>query len=408
MIEVNAKKRTTPSRARIRVVQVAVIMSLVVVGYFGVHSYLQAPASAGVRIVEATQGPVVVTAEGRATLVPKLRQQLVAKAGGRVLDVLVTSGQTVSAGEVLVVVESPETNEAYDEALSKKATVEFDHRALILRLTQEIQQAELDELKARNQAYLARKQFEAEQALSERGIVGRLGVEKSRIEAEQRDAEATFAKSRLELLRKSRDSQVVDSERLLTSAERSVMLAKRQVDALTFKAPTDGRIADLEASIGQVVNAGAHIVDVIGSELIAEIRVPEGSIVGVAAGQNVTLGRSSIKVAGKVSGVAAQATDGFVVVRASIENHDSSLRPSMVLDASIQIARVEQAILIERPRDAEPGKLGFVYRVDADGVARRQAVRFGMNSGGNIVVDSGLQKGDRVAMINDTAEEIRL
>ena len=56
-----------------------------------------------------------------------------------------------------------------------------------------------------------------------------------------------------------RESQLAQLEKTLARLSENVTAAKASLDALTIRAPTDGRLTALEAEVGQSKSAGAEL-----------------------------------------------------------------------------------------------------------------------------------------------------
>jgi multidrug efflux system membrane fusion protein len=89
---------------------------------------------------------------------------------------------------------------------------------------------------------------------------------------------------------------------------------------------------------------------------------------------------------------------GTISLKATFDNRDDALWPGMSVNTRMRIGMLPQAIVV--PDEAvQHGPDGlFAYVVAEDGKAHRQAIEAGPSDGGNTVVTSGLNPGQRVVV----------
>jgi HlyD family secretion protein len=96
--------------------------------------------------------------------------------------------------------------------------------------------------------------------------------------------------------------------------------------------------------------------------------------------------------------------DGTIEVEVRFKDGvPASARPELNVDAKIVVARVPNALYIERPTNAQPNTVANLFQLQPDADrARRQEVRFGEESGRYIQLTSGARVNDRF-IISDTS-----
>ena len=136
----------------------------------------------------------------------------------------------------------------------------------------------------------------------------------------------------------------------------------------------------------------------------ATIRVAETQIRDVRKGHPVTLDtRSGQPLAGEVLSVGSTAQDGVIAVQVALKPPAAPAVGTQI-DATIDIERLPDVVMVGRPVLARAQSEGAVYKVDADGQhATRVRVRFGRSSVNTIEVVEGLQPGDRVIVSDMSA-----
>ncbi|MEG3080939.1 efflux RND transporter periplasmic adaptor subunit [Halomonas sp. 5021] len=87
---------------------------------------------------------------------------------------------------------------------------------------------------------------------------------------------------------------------------------------------------------------------------------------------------------------------GTLQFRALLANPDGRIRPGEFARVEVPIARLEQALLVERKAILTDQDRRYVYVVDGDNRAERRQVATGRQMGEQMVITEGLSPGDRV------------
>jgi membrane fusion protein, multidrug efflux system len=92
------------------------------------------------------------------------------------------------------------------------------------------------------------------------------------------------------------------------------------------------------------------------------------------------------------------ATSGTVKLRAEFANDDERLYPNQFVNAELHLATLKEATLAPAPA-VQPGAKGpFVYVIGADDTVAARPVRLGPTDGDRVVIESGLEAGERVVI----------
>lgn len=304
--------------------------------------------------------------------------QLRSEVTGRVAEVLVEEGQRVARGDLLMRLD-PEAFEADLESAAagvRAAEIEIDSR-----------RAQLRDVERR----LARQQ-----ALLDRGLVGREAVDQLLSEQEIAQIAVRAAEQALRQQQARRD------------------LAQDRLERSLFRAPIDGLVVSVDIKPGETVIAGT--VNIVGSDLmvladpsvlLAELRVDEADIAQVAVGQPVEVyaaAHPQTALAGTVLHIGSSArqlgaTQGLAFrVKVQMEDNALDLHPGMSCRAEIRTAQGEPSLSmpVAAVRRDEAG--AYVWRVTADERAERAPVELGLANDLAQAVLSGLAAGDRVVV----------
>ncbi|MCB1626593.1 MAG: efflux RND transporter periplasmic adaptor subunit [Xanthomonadales bacterium] len=338
----------------------------------------RADHSVAVDVATVEQGVLADTVLASGALVYAEQIQLRSELTGRVAEVLVSEGQRVQRGDLLMRLEP----EAFEADLS--ATQARVRAAQLEIRSRQAARADLD------------RQLDRQRQLRERGLVGLDGFEQ--LQSQQQIA-ALAVESAREQLRQA-------------EAERD--RAADRLQRTRFIAPIDGLLVAVDVKPGETVIAGT--VNIVGSdlmvladpaELLAELRVDEADIGQVRLEQGVEVFAAAYPTSplrGRVTQIATSARPLGAAqslafeVRVSLQPGELRLFPGMSCRAEIEIAQGEAGlhVPIAAVRRDEAGS--HVLRLDATDHTERVAIEAGLANDVAQSVRGELAPGDRVVV----------
>lgn len=353
------------------------------------------------RLTVATVGvaPLVrdVNAEGR--VVAGASFTVVAPAAGTVLW-QVQAGDTVTAGQVLGRVSSPELEARVAQERSAAASAMADWRraqaeaasqrgvaqAAVATAQLELQAATLLEKRQRT-AFDAG----ASSALQWEGARDQLS--RARIQLEQ--AESALA-LKLDALRFEVDARRAAFERASSQAEE---LARQQT-SLLLKAQQGGAIGQRLVGDGAAVSRDTALLTLVDlRQLDVMLQVPESLVRELVIGQagEVTVAGRAVPV--KLVSISPEVVNGEVAARLRFAREQpAELRQNQRLSARVLLERREAVLGVQRGPFVEQYGGRQAWVLGDDGVAVKRAVELGARSIDRIEVKSGLQAGERVVV----------
>ena len=188
--------------------------------------------------------------------------------------------------------------------------------------------------------------------------------------------------------------------------------AKLQLEYSRITAPVTGRVGLRKVDAGNMVKA----TDTSGLCVITQVApisvlftLPEDQLPSVLgrfrAGEKLSVAAYDRTMArklatGTLGNVDNQidATTGTVKLRAVFDNADEALFPNQFVNAELLLEERKNVILIPAAAVQHGPKGARVYVVDAEGVAKGQAVTTGLTVGENVVIVSGLEPGATVVV----------
>lgn len=333
-----------------------------------------------------------------ATLIPENTVFLDTVEGGRVMQLHVEDGATVTAGAALVTLKNTDLElqvigrEAqYTQQLSNLAQSQIAFDQSQLRYDRELMDAQL-------QIDLTRASLERRLPIEQTGVSQ---SEIDRLQAELSHQEATFT-----LIENAKQRDTRNANRNLSQLkqsvgrmEDSVDIMRDSLDQLTLRAPIDGRVSALTLQPGQVLAPGTRIgqVDKAGSFKVRAY-VNEFYLSRLATGQVAT-----VSVAGKSYDLSVSkiyptiANRQFEVDLLFAGELPQNLRRGQNVRVRILMGDAEQALTIPTgPYEAQTGGQ-WVFVLSSDGKsATRREIEVGRKGPDQIEVLSGLTSDEKI------------
>ena len=185
-----------------------------------------------------------------------------------------------------------------------------------------------------------------------------------------------------------------------------IALKNAQSDASKTKiyAPVNGVISSVSAQIGNPVS-GALFTVIDDSVVELPVQVDETEIGKVKVGQPADVTLDALpngNFKGEVSRISPKATVvsniAVFYVRVRLENLDRVLRPGMSAEAEIISQQIDNAITVSKRAVETVRNRAYVQVLGKDGITQRTRVRTGPDDGTNIVITSGLERGQTVVL----------
>lgn len=327
---------------------------------------------------------------------------------------LAEDGSRVAAGDVVV---------RFDPTDMEKSLVdaEDDRRTAEIKLSRERTSRQSQLAQLGHDAELARRELASSREFQkvDESIFSRHEIIESEIDEE-------LAERRMEHAEKARDgsARLSDAELELIAIERrqadaAIDRAEQGLRALEMTAPYDGLLL-LARNRGETVRVGdtafpgmrlAEIPDL--AEMKAEVFVLEADAGGLAVGQQAEVvveaypdRRFAAEVA-RVDSLAKPRLRGspvqyFAVTLELAETVPAVMKPGARVRAWIDLGELDAALAV--PRQAVISRDGgnVVYRRRAGGGFEPVAVELGPTAAGRVVVTSGLEPGDVIALVDPT------
>ncbi len=317
---------------------------------------------------------------------------------GTVVQVPVSEGQSVKAGELLVALDAAELS-----ATGRQADATVGQARARLRQLQEVQAPVAAQTLRQAQAGLesARTALARSQTLFGKGFISQAALDEAREAIEVADAQMQTTRKQLEgtgANGSARALAIAD----VAGAQATAQAAWARTAYTSIHAPLDGTLIARNVEVGDVVQPGKLLMTLSPrgrTQLV--VQIDEKNLALLALGQPA-LASADAYANQRFAAVLAfinpgvNPTTGAVEVKLDVGLPPATLKQDMTVSVDIEVARRPQVLIVSTAavRDAD-GAAPWVLRVEGRHASRR-AVRLGLRSGGLAEVTEGLSERDVV------------
>jgi HlyD family secretion protein len=353
------------------------------------------------RIVPVTKGQFVRDVAAQGTVIAAVNPTLFAVAPGTV-SYVVRAGDTVTKGQVLATLESPELNNEYQREHatldSLNAALERQEIEIRRQLLTSKQQADLAQVAiTAAERELKRAQWAWDQrAMSERDY--------QRSIDDVATAKLNFEHAR-DTAGLERDSVVLDLKTRKLERDRQALVVenlKRRVDELNVRSPVNGMVANLGQPEKARIAESAPIITVVDlGAFELEFQVSETYARDIKSGMAAEITLEGRVQPGTVTAISPEVRQSLVTGRVRFKEQPPGLRQNERASVRIVLDERKQVLKFERGPQIDEGT-NHVYVVRGDR-AVRTPVQLGAASVSEIEVLHGLTENDRV-IVSDTRD----
>jgi RND family efflux transporter MFP subunit len=349
--------------------------------------------------------------------------------GLQIQSILKKDGDRVEAGEVIAVLDSSVLQDQLNEARSQLSSAQAQLSSAQAQLGSAQAQVESARSGVRQKQALLSQQkavlAEAESNLQRYQNLRKQGVV-SQQDLESRSTSALSARESVSVARSnisSAESDVVKAQAGVNQAQAGVSQAQAGIQSavtriqqletkiaqtnvraaasgiLTEKNPSNTKEV-VVAKVGELTGTNPLFYIERDGSLELQVTVPENILAQVRVGSPVKVtsdADSRIQVQGRVREINPVVNQQTRQATVKIDLPESGLfKPGQALKANITIQKTQALTVSDKAIAIQPDGRKTVYVVDRDAVAHEKTVETGDISQGRVVIQSGLQQGDRV------------
>ncbi|HSD70016.1 MAG TPA: efflux RND transporter periplasmic adaptor subunit [Woeseiaceae bacterium] len=349
------------------------------------------------RLATVSRGDLVrdVSVQGR--VVASVSPTLYASAPGAI-TLLVEAGASVSAGQVLATIDSPELNNEFQQAqaLLDQQAIELERQRI------ESRQLALDKRKAADLAEVAltaarREKRRADDA-NERNVISVIDFEKAQDELRNAELAHGHAVADADLFDERLTFELRASELSLQRQGLRVEELRRQVDNLSITSPVNGIVGDLLVAQKSAVSRDTPVMSVVDlTQFEIDAQIPESYADDLAIGMPAEIMIGASRYAGTLTAVSPEVIQNQVSSRIRFSGEmPPNLRQNQRLTTRVLLEERPDVLMLPRGQFLETGGGRIAYVLDGDGLALRRSIQVGARSLAAVEIERGLAEGDTV------------
>lgn len=309
----------------------------------------------------------------------------------------VESGDSVTAGQILASIDSPEIQNQLLQEQSRLSSlkVELDRQRIMTR------QQQLENQKSEDSASITLQAAEREMSRAEtafrQGALTEVDYEKA-----QDDLQTAELLHKHSLLDKDLDNERLEFElqtRQLSVDQQELLVAdlERQVEELEILSPVNGIVGNLTVDQKTNVAKNQSILSVVDlSAFEVEVQISESYADDLAIGMLSEIRASGETYDAILIAVSPEIIDNQVTGRVRFRGDvPAGLRQNQRLQTRILLEEKFDVLKVQRGQFFDSGNGRVAYRID-DGIAYRSPILTGATSLNSIEILEGLQEGDTI------------
>lgn len=317
----------------------------------------------------------------------------------------VDAGDSVTKGQVLASIESPElTNELKQEESSLQSLeMELD-RQRIQSKKQMLQNQKAVDLAKVSLTAADREKRRADKAYATQSI-SQIDYEKAQDELENARLVYQHATQDAQLNSESLAFEVQSRQLQVDRQDLLVAELSRKVDELILRSPVDGIVGNLAVEQKNQVSKNQAILSVVDlSEFELEVDIPESYADDLVIGMDAEVQLNGEAHLAKLVTISPEIENNQVTGRVRFANHDNNgnelssplgLRQNQRLTTRILMENKADVLMVQRGQFLESGN-GRIAYVVRDGMAQRTKIDTGARSLSSVEVIAGLSAGDTI------------
>ena len=351
-----------------------------------------------VKVAEVSEAPFMEFVEAEGIVHPITTIQLNAHESGYVDRIVREEGAMLRQGDTILILRNPELLRTIEQEREQWQKSQRNLREQEIQMEQKSIDLKLQALEQRYQmGNLERKLKQTREEYS-------MGV-KSRAELDIAEADYRHESQKLTL-----QMQNLHHDSVTTLLRREMIVADRNTAALKWQntlqrtndlivcAPTDGQLGNLNLTLGQQVGSGSKIGEIkVMSEYKIRTSLSEYYVERISVGLPATITQKKDTFDLQISRVVPEVRDRkFDTDLTFTSTTPDNIRLGKSYRVRVELGQPEPAVIIPRGDFYQKTGGKWIYRLDADGIARRVEIKIGRQNPEQYEVLEGLQPGDRI------------
>lgn len=386
-------------------IPIAIIIAVILVSYFGLRSFLKKSGKINdFHIVRVEKGNVKETLTATGIIVPASERTINAPVVTEIKDVLLTSGDKVKKGDLILLLDQEYTSLEYErleDQLSlrknniEKLKLEFDKNLRDLDYQDQIKALQLSELQA--QVIDQERLLKIGGATEEELEAAKLNLDIAKIEKKLLENDLQF----------KRQVNTNDKNNLQLEYDieyKNLKVLKRKLSETNVRATGDGVITWVNKNIGKTVAQGEALVRIANLDHFeVEASTSDRNSKQLAIGLPVELRINKEKIYGTISRILPEIKNNTVKFYVELDKVDhQSLRPNLRTELYIITNEREDVLRAKRGGALKGTQSQYVFKVENQNAIKTRITK-GLISSDYFEIKEGLNVGDQI-IISETKE----
>jgi HlyD family secretion protein len=357
-----------------------------------------------IRTAVVNRGDLVRDLNVQGRVVAAVSPTLYSPATGTVtLEVL--PGDTVTVGQVLATIDSPEVRSEFlqEQSTLDSLSAELEREKIQARKAQVTSQQTIDLAKVKLTA--AEREMRRADKSIETNAISEIDYERARDELARARVEYNHAVQDSQLESESLEFETETRQLAVGRQELVVDELQRRVDELAIRSPVNGIVGNVEVTQKAVVTQNTPLITVVDlTAFEVEIRIPEAYADDLGLGLAGEVQYNGTEFRGELVSLSPEVVDNEVVGRIRFADQTPpGLRQNQRVTVRVMMDELAGVLKLQRGAFADGGGGRLAFVLSEDGLAERRNIRLGARSAAEVEVISGLSEGDEV-IISSIAE----
>jgi HlyD family secretion protein len=344
------------------------------------------------------QGPLDIYTNAYGELYSAKERLLTAPAVGKVSEILVRPGTTITPNTIILLLSNPKLEQEVNQSKGLLAKQQAQREAF--KYEQQNSRLNYQGRIADIEAEIEKAQLElsVNENLMDLGVASQIDLQRAKLSVKQQSRRLEFEKEKYVQFIEMQGFQLTQRHITVEQQESQVALLEKQLDDMQVRAGINGSLQSLEVELGQSVQLGESLAKV-GSDkkLIARLRLPQQLADQIDIGSLVSLNTQKGLIKAHINRIESIVTNGSVLAEAVIDSElTSNARPSLSVSAQVFVKHDPNAIFIKQTSGLRPRtKQSLFVKINDNTLVKREVV-FGELSQNKLMISTGLAVGDEI------------
>lgn len=331
-----------------------------------------------VKVQKVAKASISTEVEYPSKLMPITEVTVTPKLSGKVSQVNVNVGDTVTAGQTLFALDTAELNAQLQQQQAALTAANANYaKTSDSGLVQQITSAEQALGKYQITYNDAKDNYEKMQKLFDAGAIAKQELDNAKSKFDSASLDLNSAQTNLTLLTEKIGPQsTVAAQASVQQAQAGVNSAQVQLNNAIVTSPITGVVSVKTVEVGEIASGATSSVTVIDSStLIAEINVPDKMVGKIQVGQQVPVKVNALadkKITGVIDNISPNADDKnhSYTVKVKIDNSKGEIKSGMFAKVSIPAEQKDNILTVPNEAVKIENSVKYIYIVDGGKVKK--------------------------------------